>query len=155
MSKTVGINHPHFQIDVIPANIYPIAKKLISGQTIEADFVLDIIFNINHKSPTNIKGLSIKLLMSNQKHFPFNDSASKNLNVYTNDKPLQYNINLKITLNSLIDKVIGIRSNNTNNIRYLDDGNRMTIYYKLEASYLGHFLGKKYMSNLGTFEVSE
>jgi hypothetical protein len=155
MSKTVGINHPHFQIDVIPANIYPIAKKIISGETIEADFVLDVIFNINHKTPTNIKGLSIKLLMSNQKHFPFNDSSSKNLTVYINEEPLQYNINLKITLNSLIDKAIGIQAGNNHNVRYLDGRNRMTIYYKLEASYLGHFLGKKYMSNLGTFEVSE
>jgi hypothetical protein len=155
MSKPIGINHPHFQIDVIPANIYPIAKKLISGETIEADFVLDVIFNINHKSPTNIKGLSIKLLMSNQKHFPFNDTSSKNLNVYTSEKPLQHNINLKITLNSLIDKAIGFQSTISNNLSFSDGRNRVTIYYKIEASYLGHFLGKKYVSSLGSFEVSE
>lgn len=153
MSRKIGIIHPHFQIDVFPSNIYPIAKKLIGGEVIEADFTLDILFNTHHKSPTNLKGLSIKLQMSNQKHFPFNDTSSKTLTIYTNEKPIQQNLNLKITFNSLFDKAIGIQTNNNINFRYTDGRNRIPVYYKLEATYLGQILGKKYVSTIGTFEL--
>lgn len=155
MSKKIGIIHPHFQIEVFPSNIYPIAKKLIGGEVIEADFTLDILFNNHHKSAPNLKGLSIKLQMSNQKNFPFNDTSSKTLTIYTSEKPVQHNLNLKITFNSLFDKAIGVQTINRFNFRHEDGRNRIPVYYKLEASYLGQILGKKYVSTIGSFELTD
>jgi hypothetical protein len=91
--------------------------------------------------------------MSNQKHFPFNDTSSKTLTIYTNEKPIQHSLNLKITFNSLFDKAIGIKTTSNINFSYTDGRNRILVYYKLEATYLGQILGKKYVSTMGTFEL--